>query len=82
MYFNDIITELTRRGFLTDHLAHDAKGLSIKRKRSYMGVCNLKGPNGGEGTFRRIDIKCYPLRSYAFALLYFTGSGHFNRSMR
>ena len=33
-------------------------------------------------TYRRIDIKCYPRRAYAFALLYFTGSGHFNRSMR
>ncbi|KAJ9448047.1 hypothetical protein DIPPA_01172 [Diplonema papillatum] len=31
---------------------------------------------------RRIDIKIYPKETYAFALLYFTGSDYFNRSMR
>eukprot|EP00388_Colpodella_angusta_P009566 GDKJ01025393.1.p1 GENE.GDKJ01025393.1~~GDKJ01025393.1.p1 ORF type:complete len:882 (-),score=178.85 GDKJ01025393.1:84-2594(-) len=31
---------------------------------------------------RRIDIKIYPQSSEAFALLYFTGSAIFNRSMR
>jgi hypothetical protein len=34
------------------------------------------------GTHRRLDIKIYPASSFAFALLYFTGSDHFNRSMR
>lgn len=33
-------------------------------------------------THRRIDIKSYPATSYPFAILYFTGSDHFNRSMR
>jgi len=33
-------------------------------------------------TFRRIDIKSYPVMSWPSALLYFTGSAHFNRSMR
>ena len=32
--------------------------------------------------FRRIDIKVYSPEEYPFALLYFTGSGYFNRSMR
>ena len=36
--FDAIIAELTKRGFLTDHLAHDTN-CNIKRKRSYMGVC-------------------------------------------
>ena len=46
------------------------------RSMSYMGICKL-----GD-THRRIDIKIYPKESYGFALLYFTGSDHFNRSMR
>ena len=31
---------------------------------------------------RRLDIKAYPRKAFPFALLYFTGCGHFNRSMR
>lgn len=31
---------------------------------------------------RRLDLKLYPESTEAFALLYFTGSAHFNRSMR
>ena len=46
---------------------------------SYMGIfvsplCHKK--------LRRIDIKFYPSRERIFALLYFTGNGYFNRSMR
>ncbi|KAJ4457926.1 putative DNA polymerase lambda [Paratrimastix pyriformis] len=43
----------------------------------YMGVCQLPG-----GLHRRIDMKVYPLSEFPFAVLYFTGSGYFNRSMR
>lgn len=43
---------------------------------SYMGIAKV-------GTIhRRIDLKIYPRESFGFALLYFTGSDHFNRSMR
>jgi len=31
---------------------------------------------------RRLDLKVYPPEEDAYALLYFTGSDHFNRSMR
>jgi hypothetical protein len=31
---------------------------------------------------RRIDLKVYPVNSFPTAILYFTGSDHFNRSMR
>jgi DNA polymerase lambda len=31
---------------------------------------------------RRIDIKVYPQEQFGFAILYFTGSDYFNRSMR
>lgn len=30
----------------------------------------------------RVDLKYYPIEEYAFALLYFTGSGMFNRQLR
>lgn len=43
-----------------------------------MGICQLTK----EHKNRRIDIKAYPKEQYAFAILYFTGSGNFNRSMR
>ena len=43
-----------------------------------MGVARVR-----EGQpLRRIDIKVYPVEEFAYALLYFTGSDHFNRSMR
>jgi DNA polymerase/3'-5' exonuclease PolX len=42
-----------------------------------MGVCRFEHP-----THHRIDIKYYPLEQYAWALLYFTGSGEFNRQLR
>jgi DNA polymerase lambda len=57
----------------------------VKRKRdketgsSYMGVFNSPTIPGKR---RRVDIKFYPHRERAFAWLYFTGNGFFNRSMR
>ena len=50
-----------------------------KAKEMYMGVCKVSEPNA---VARRIDIKAYPREQYGFALLYFTGSDYFNRSMR
>lgn len=35
-----------------------------------------------QGKHRRVDIKFYPYTERIFASLYFTGNGHFNRSMR
>ena len=50
---------------------------------SYMGVCLAPGGKlGVPRVHRRIDIKIYPPAMLPFATLYFTGSGHFNRSMR
>lgn len=45
---------------------------------SYMGI--FVSPTSKK--LRRIDIKFYPSSERIFALLYFTGNGHFNRSMR
>ncbi|KAI2495369.1 DNA-directed DNA polymerase [Fragilaria crotonensis] len=47
--------------------------------QSYMGVFISQSV---PGVRRRIDIKFYPFRERAFASLYFTGCGWFNRSMR
>ena len=45
----------------------------------YLGVCRLPG----EGRkHRRIDIYVTPYSQFPCMLLHFTGSGHFNRSMR
>jgi DNA polymerase lambda len=46
---------------------------------SRMTVCRLRG----EGALhRRLDIKVYPRELLPFALLYFTGSDYYNRSLR
>ena len=44
----------------------------------YMGVCKISK----DGLLRRIDIRFIPQESYYTAVLYFTGSGEFNRRMR
>uniref|UniRef100_A0A6B2L3W2 DNA polymerase n=1 Tax=Arcella intermedia TaxID=1963864 RepID=A0A6B2L3W2_9EUKA len=67
-----IIQELEKVHFLTDHLT------KIENTDKYMGVCQ-RAPGMPH---RRIDIKLFPRHEWACALLYFTGSGHFNRSIR
>jgi DNA polymerase/3'-5' exonuclease PolX len=44
--------------------------------------CPRKAGGSGIHLARRLDIKLYPPSQFAFALLYFTGSDYFNRSMR
>lgn len=67
---------LEKQGFLKERLGNTRT--SDRGSEMYMGICKSK-----EDTFfRRIDIKVYPKDQYAFALLYFTGSDYFNRSMR
>lgn len=64
------------QGFLTDDLvSHEENG----EQKKYMGVCRLPGPGHRH---RRLDIIVVPYAEFACALMYFTGSAHFNRSMR
>ncbi|KAI7810684.1 DNA polymerase lambda [Triplophysa rosa] len=62
--------------FLIDDLvSHEENG----EQKKYMGICLLPGPSQHH---RRLDIIVVPYAEFACALLYFTGSAHFNRSMR
>ena len=76
-YFMLVLTKLKESGFLTDTLTMpDSVGKNDGAALSYMGVCKVREKH------RRIDIKAYPGCQEAFATMYFTGSAHFNRSMR
>ncbi len=56
---------------LVDHMTDK------KIKTKYMGFSKLK-----DNYIRRIDIRFIPYDSYYSAILYFTGSGDFNKKMR
>ncbi|XP_039590754.1 DNA polymerase lambda [Polypterus senegalus] len=74
--FSRVLHGLRQNGFLTDDLvSHEEKG----NQKKYLGVCRLPGP---ERKHRRLDIIVVPYSEFACALMYFTGSAHFNRSMR
>lgn len=86
-----ILAELKSIGFLLADLSTgEAKGDCARTGReSYMGVCRLRLEDvpekvRSEVTFgpRRLDIKVWPREMLPFGLMYFTGSDHFNRSMR
>jgi len=62
---------------LVEYLPHPSSYYSA-RKSSAMLVIRL----GEEYLHRRLDVKVYPRDVLPFALLYFTGSDHYNRSLR
>ncbi len=70
-YLHIVIKELIKRKFIIESLtSNDVQG-------RYMGFCQLpKFP------IRKIDIRYIPYESYYSAILYFTGSGDFNKRMR
>ena len=75
---NALIERLSKINLLVDTLSLTKKDKEDENCNVYMGFCRLN-----ESSFvRRIDIKTYPKSAYPFALLYFTGSAYFNRSMR
>ncbi|KAM9064991.1 DNA polymerase lambda isoform 2-T3 [Sarcophilus harrisii] len=74
--FGQLLDTLRQQGFLTDDLvSQDDNG----QQQKYLGVCRLPGPGR---LHRRLDIIVVPYSEFACALLYFTGSAYFNRSMR
>ncbi|XP_072513756.1 DNA polymerase lambda [Salminus brasiliensis] len=74
--FSGVLHVLHNSGFLTDDLvSHEENG----EQKKYMGVCRLPGPGQRH---RRLDVIVVPHDEFACAILYFTGSAHFNRSMR
>lgn len=74
--FAKLLAKLKAQGFLTDDLVTAEENGNQKK---YLGVCKLPGENQ---KYRRIDIIVVPYDEYACAIVYFTGSAHFNRSLR
>lgn len=70
-FLSQIVTDLISGGFLVGNLTEHGK-------TKYMGVCKMDPDLPG----RRIDIRFVPTECYPAALLYFTGSGQFNKVMR
>ncbi|CAB1100093.1 unnamed protein product [Ectocarpus sp. CCAP 1310/34] len=77
--FLELVKELTETRLITDRLAVPEGPYTPGKPQTFMGVCKLPG----EGRLhRRLDIKLYPASMFAFAVLYFAGSGDFNMNMR
>lgn len=87
-----LLRKLSNAGYLTDTLTvSEASKTREERKMaagngevhgtqsSYHGVFRLLEPGSKH---RRLDIICVPYNEMGCALLYFTGSDYFNRSMR
>ena len=70
-YLQEIVEILTDDYFLIDHLTENGK-------TKYMGYCKLSPSHKA----RRIDIRFVSCEDFYPAVLYFTGSGDFNKNMR
>ena len=71
-----LIERLTLRKIIIDTLTmSDKNDINCE---IFMGICQLNEKT----LYRRIDIKVYEKSFFPFAILYFTGSAYFNRSMR
>ncbi|KAL0269978.1 UNVERIFIED_CONTAM: hypothetical protein PYX00_007542 [Menopon gallinae] len=79
----DILLQLTDRlrdkGYLTDDLVSLNDLPCEDSHRKYLGVFRFPGEGGAH---RRIDIFVVPKSQYAAALMHYTGSAMYNRSVR
>eukprot|EP00049_Salpingoeca_infusionum_P003592 m.68178 g.68178 ORF g.68178 m.68178 type:complete len:695 (+) comp12188_c0_seq1:205-2289(+) len=73
--FDELLGRLKAQEFLTHDLVTSTRESTQEK---YMGIGKLPWTQ----VHRRIDIIIVPWEEIPCALLYFTGSGHFNRSMR
>lgn len=79
-FLSALVEELMKEGLVTHklHVSDNWENSSKKHvSQMFAGVCKLP-----ESLHRRLDIKIYPRQYYAWALVHFTGSANFNRSMR
>lgn len=74
-YLRILVDKLKDDNFLIDAMTYE------DFETKYMGFCQLT-TNKNKYPIRRIDIRYVAFESYYTALLYFTGSGNFNRKMR
>ena len=71
-----LVEKLINRNIIIDTLTmSDKNDINCE---IFMGICKLNE----KGLHRRLDIKVYEKSFYPFAILYFTGSAYFNRSLR
>jgi DNA polymerase lambda len=75
---DSLVKNLKKTGCILEilSLSHSASG----GRSQFMGICKLQ--TNSNSLHRRIDIRVYHKKHYPFALLYFTGSANFNRTMR
>jgi DNA polymerase lambda len=71
-----LLERLTIRNIIIDTLTMSDK--NDVNCEIFMGICKLNE----KGLNRRLDIKVYEKSFFPFAILYFTGSAYFNRSLR
>jgi len=83
----NLLVSLYARGFMKHTLSGGTKSKDHD-VFTFMGICRLSDEDAKAAglptptRYRRIDIKIYPFEMWPFALMYFTGNTHFNRSMR
>ena len=70
-YLQNVVEVLTNNDFIIDNLTESGR-------TKYMGYCRLED----HLPVRRIDIRFVSCESFHPAVLYFTGSGEFNKQMR